>query len=217
MELSERYDRMTLTSLYGTALLALQDALRREVSGSGGVPTVPNFAVVSIDRERFMADYGGTVADQVERFKRDLAGGVREFLAAHGWSVEGRGGVVINLLLRSMPEDCRVQVRRTPALFLLKVTDDQGERTVKVQRERLTVGREHENAPVGFLALRDGSGFWSRCHLEFRYADLQLTVTCLGKNPTTLNGDRLAAHPISLKAGDCIACGSHTVTLVEFP
>jgi hypothetical protein len=92
---------LALTTLFGTAQLALQDALARGLDRSGPTPKAPNFAIVSLRRERFLADNPGALADERKRFRHDLDAAVKSFLVANGWRIGGTGTMHINTLLRA--------------------------------------------------------------------------------------------------------------------
>jgi hypothetical protein len=198
---------MALTTLLGSAQLAVQDALSAALETDGGVMRVPNFIVVSIRREAFLSQYRGPLTTERERFRRELGDGVRTFLASHGWRVAGAGGTVVNVLLRSLREDCAVQVRTVNALCDLEISDDRGIRSESVRHSPAAVGRAHNPHPRGFVAVHDESRLWSREHLVLTYADLHLMARLVGRNPTTLNGDSLGDAEVELHSGDVIRCG----------
>lgn len=198
---------MALTTLFGTAQLALQDALTRHLDNSGSSPAVPNFAIVSLRRDRFQSDNPGELDEERKRFRTDLEQAMRSFIAANGWRIGGTGSLVLNVVLRAIAQDCTVQVRTVDRLYQLAITDDAGERTVAVRSLRATVGREHESHSRGFIAVQDGARLVSREHIVFRYEDLALTGRVLGFNPTTLNGTTLGPEEVPLHDNDVIECG----------
>jgi hypothetical protein len=198
---------LALTTLFGTAQLALQDALTRQLDNSGAVAKVPNFAIVSLRRDRFQSDNPGEIAEERHRFRADLEAAMKSFITANGWRVAGTGALVLNVVLRAITQDCAVQVRTVDRLYELAISDDAGERTVAVKSLRATVGREHESHSRGFIAVQDGARLVSREHLSLGYEDLGLTCRLLGLNPTTLNGTALGPEEVPLHDADVIECG----------
>lgn len=205
---------MALTTLFGTAQLALQDAMAKRIDRSGAAPAVPNFAIVSLRRDRFHADNPGELEEERRRFRADLEQAVRSFLTANGWRVGGTGALVLNVVLRAISEDCTVQVRSVDRLYELEITDDGGKRTVPVRSARATIGREHDAHSRGFVPVRDGARRVSREHLQLHFEDLALGCRLLGQNPTTVNGTPLGDEPVQLHDGDTIECG-HVKILVR--
>jgi len=205
---------LQLTTLFGTTQLALQDALRRNLDAAGSTPRAPNFIVVTLRRESFAAENSGEDRDEIARFKRDLEGAMRAFVSAHGWSIGGSGTVVLNVLLRSIPEECEVQARIARSFYALAIEDDAGKRTVQVGSNPATVGRQHEFPTRGFIPLNDRQRLISRDHLLLTYSDLQLHARLLGRNPTTLNGTAMEETDVELHNGDIIACGSCNITII---
>ncbi len=204
---------MQLTTLFGTAQLALQDALQRNLDAAGSTPRAPNFITVVLRRESFAREYTGEQHDEIARFRRDLEGALRAFVSAHGWSIGGSGTLVLNMLLRSIPAECEVEARIARSFYELVVEDDGGRRGVPVGSSPAIVGREHDFPPRGFIALHDRSRLLSREHLRLTYADLALRGKLLGRNPTTLNGAPIGDEEFVLKNGDLIACGSCRLTV----
>lgn len=205
---------MALTTLLGTAQLTLQNALSTAVDAGGAMPRVPNFVRLSLKREAFLRQYTGPLAEERERFRREIMEGARSYLAANGWRIGGTGTLVVNILLRAIETDCEVRLETLDALYTLGITDDEGKRSVPVKAAQTIIGREHEPHPRGFVALHDRTRVISREHLRLVYTDLELALHLLGANVTTLNGDRIGdgsgrepAEGIKLHAGDVIACG----------
>jgi hypothetical protein len=206
---------MALTTLFGTVQLELQNALAAQLRVEGGSPTVPNFVVISLRRESFQSQHGDAGQKGVEAFRRDLHEAVSSYLNANGWRVGGTGHLVINLLLRSIPRDCTVQVRRTDALYKLRIRDDDGIRSVGVRAREAKIGRAHDPRPRDFIAVNDRSRMISREHFLLRYSDLALTGILLGRNPTTLNDQPLGNDPFPLRRGDRLGCGTVVVEVEE--
>ena len=204
---------MQLTTLFGTAQLALQQALLRNLDAAGSTPRAPNFITVTLRRETFVGEYQGEASDELARFRRDLESALRTFVNAHGWGIGGSGTLVLNILLRSIPDACEVDARIERSFYELVVEDDRGKRTVQVGSNPAIVGREHEFPPRGFIPLHDRSRLLSREHLRLTYADLSLRARFLGRNPTTLNGTPLGEDEVELHNGDLIACGSCRITV----
>lgn len=204
---------MALTTLYGTVQLALQEALAKQVQPGSANPAVPNFALVSIRRDRFVADNRGEIEGEKLRFRRDLDSAVRSFLSANGWRIGGSGNLVLNLLLRAIPQDCTVQVRTVTDLYRLDIVDGSGPRSAAVRGTRVTVGRAHDANPRGFIPVNDPARLVSREHLSLLYEDLIVTGQLLGRNPTTLNGASMSGDRVPLHNGDRIACGDVTITI----
>lgn len=198
---------MALTTLFGTTQLALQDALARELDTRGPMPSVPNFVIVSIMRDRFLADNPGALDEERNRFRHDLEKGARSFLTANGWRVGGSGTFVLNVLVRTIDDDCTVQVRTLDRLYDLEIDDDSGTRTVAVKNLHATIGREHDSHSRGFVPVNDRARLFSREHIALVYQDLVLTCRLLGQNPTTLNGAALGPEQVQVHDGDTIRCG----------
>jgi hypothetical protein len=198
---------VALTTLFGTAQLALQDALAKHLDGSSGAPRVPNFAIVSLRRDRFHGDNPGELAEERQRFRGDLESAMRSFLLANGWRIAGTGALVLNVVLRAIPQDCVVQVRTVDRLYELEISDDDGVRVVAVKAARATIGREHDAHSRGFIPVRDDARLVSREHLVLTYEDLAITCRLLGRNPTTLNGVPLGFDDVQVRDGDAIECG----------
>jgi hypothetical protein len=206
---------MPLTTLLGTAQLAMQDALAGHLDLSNGMPRTPNFIVVSLRRDSLLQQYKGPLTQERERFRRDLEDGARAFLSSHGWRIGGTGSLVINVVLRAISSDCNVQARTVEWLYQLKVTDDNGSRDLPVRQAHAIVGRAHESHPRGFIPIHDSARVISREHLALTYSDLHLTLRLLGKNPTTLNGDTLGDAEMEVRQGDVIKCGKHEIVVGE--
>ena len=204
---------MALTTLFGTAQLALQDALTRHLDNSGTTAKVPNFAVVSLRRDRFQSDNPGVLAEERARFRADLDAAMRSFITANGWRIGGTGTLVLNVVLRAISQDCTVQVRTVDRLYELEIADDDGRRTVPVKSLHATLGRVHDAHTRGFVPVHDGARLVSREHLALDYEDLALTGRLLGQNPTTLNGEPLGPEPVPLHDGDQFECGHVQITL----
>ena len=185
----------------------LQDELTRHLDSSGDTPKVPNFAIVSLRRDRFQADNPGGLDEERRRFRGDLDAAVRSFLVANSWRIGGSGTLVLNVVLRAIAEDCTVQVRTVDRLYELEITDDGGVRTVPVKALHATVGREHDAHTRGFVPVRDGARLMSREHLALHYEDLALSCRLLGQNPTTLDGTPLGTDPVSVREGATLECG----------
>ncbi len=205
---------MALTTILGTAQLAVQRALADHVSLDGAQPTVANFLVVSLRREEFRAAYGADESE-IERVRNELDRAAREFVVANGWRVGGTGTLVVNLLVRSIPETCQVQLRTVDHLYRLEVHDDRGIRAVAVRSPRVHLGRAHDGAPAHFIAVHDASKTLSRDHLVFTYADLQLRCHLIGRNETTLRDVAMGSQEVTLHVGDSIACGRVSVVVLE--
>jgi hypothetical protein len=201
---------MALTTLLGSAQLAVQDTLAGLLDSE---MRVPNFIVVSLRRESFLAQYRGAMTTERERFRRELADGLKSFLASHGWRIAGTGTPVVNVMLRSLHDECAVQARVVDSLYELEINDDRGIRTVGVRHNPATAGRAHDPHPRGFIAVHDESRLWSREHLQFQYADLHLRLHLRGRNPTTLNGDTLGDAEVEVRTGDRIRCGRCEITV----
>jgi len=202
---------IALTTIFGGVQLVAQDALRAGLRLLSGVPCVDNLVVVSLRRDRLPAEFGG--ADGIESFRRELHAALSEFVAANGWSVAGTGSIVVNLLLRAIPESFSVRTRTAESLFDLTVTDARGTRTVPIRRQTVVVGREHDGAPTGFVPVADSQRVVSRRHLELIYRDSSLTLLPIGKNPTLLNGVPLGTSPVAVRVGDELSCGDCRVSI----
>ncbi len=197
---------MMLTTLFGTAQLAMQGAISAGLDALSTTPRAPNFIVVRLGRAPFIAEYRGQAADEIERFRRELELAMRGFVTSHGWIIGGSGVLFLNILLDEIDE-CRVEARVARSVYTLGVRDDRGERSVPVGSNPATVGRQHEPSPRGFIPLHDGRKLLSREHLILTYRDLRLSARLLGRNPTTLNGAPMGSTETELKRGDTIACG----------
>lgn len=206
---------MALTTLFGTVQLELQNALASQLQLEAGSPVVPNFIVISMRRESFQKQHPGDIDKALEHFRRDIDEALRAYIASNGWRVGGTGNLNFNLLLRSIPRDCTVQVRRADALYRLKISDDDGTRAVGVKSREARIGRAHEPTPRDFIAVKDSSRLVSREHIVLGYRDLELTGTLLGRNPTMLNEKPLGAEPVQLRRGDRISCGRVIVVVEE--
>jgi hypothetical protein len=202
-----------LTTLFGTAQLALQEALRKNLDAADTTPRAPNFVVVTLRRERFLQEYRGELAVEIERFRRDLETAMRTFVDAHGWIVGGSGTALVNVLLRAIGEECTVDARIARAFYVLAINDDRGSREVEVGSNPTTIGRAHQPHPRGFVPVHDSLKLLSREHLLLTYGDRELHAKLLGRNPTTLNGAPLGADEVPLHEGDVIVCGSCEITL----
>lgn len=199
---------MSLTTLFGTTQLALQDAMRRNIDSSGGTSRAPNFIVARLRRDDFLAEYPGRIEDETARFKRDLESAMRSFAGSHGWSIGGSGTVVVNVLLEAIPQQCEVQAQVARSFYECSIEDDQGRRTVQVGSNPATIGRAHEFPTRGFIPIHDARRVVSRDHLRLTYTDLRLHALLLGRNTTTLNGAPMTTDTVELKHGDIIECGS---------
>ncbi len=209
---------MALTTLFGSAQLALQDAISSNLERDGTRVAAPNFVTVSLKRSVWLREFGDESSDQHERIRRDLEGAMRRFIESHGWPVAGSGLIALNILVRTIDNDCHVQARVTRGLYELRIRDDHGARPIRVATERAVLGRPHSPEPRGFIPLFDGLRLVSREHIELRYRDLLLRGRLLGRNPTTLNDHPLNIdQEVALQRGDVIRCGTCelTVTGVE--
>ena len=206
---------MALTTLFGTTQLALQDALAKQLDARDQAPRVPNFAVISLRRDRFLKEHTGALETERERFRSDLHEATTAFLLSNSWRVGGTGTLVINLLLRAIRTDCSVQLRCVDALYELLIRDDGGERRVAVKSTVATVGRKHDAHSRGFIPVQDQSRLISREHLRLRYQDLDLSVALLGRNPTTLNSEPLGESEQVVKEGDTLRCGGIEVVVAR--
>lgn len=204
---------LALTTLFGTAQLALQDALTRHLDSSGTVAKTPNFVIVSLRRDRFQSDNPGALAEERKRFRTDLDAALRSFITANGWRVGGTGTFVLNVVLRAISQDVIVQVRTVDRLYELEISDDNGRRTVPVKSLHATIGREHESHTRGFIPVHDGARLVSREHLSLVYEDLAVGCRLLGLNPTTINATALGSEIVSLHDGDVIECGHVTIAV----
>jgi hypothetical protein len=204
---------LALTTLFGTAQLALQDALAKNLDSSGGAPRVPNYAIVSLRRDRFQSDNRGALAEERVRFRSDLESAVRSFLTANGWRVGGTGSLILNVVLRAINQDCVVQVRTVDRLYELEIHDDNGQRTVPIKNLHATIGREHDAHTRGFVAVHDGARLVSREHLALTYEDLALGCRLLGMNPTSINGTPLGHDEVPVHNNDVIECGHVRITV----
>lgn len=199
---------MLLTTLFGTAQLAMQEALSAGLDAVGSTPRAPNFVVVTLRRDAFMREHQGEIADERERFRRELENAMRSYVASHGWIVGGSGTIFMNLLIENTDADCAVAAHIARSVYTLSLLDDRGERSVPVGSNPAIIGRHHEPYPRGFIPLYDAGKLLSREHLLLSYRDLTLTVRLVGRNPTTLNGAPLGAGEVTLKRGDTIICGA---------
>lgn len=206
---------MALTTLFGTAQLELQKRLAASIRQTNGGSTVPNFLVVSLRREDFQESYRGPLEVERTRFRQELEEAARGYVQANGWRIGGTGSIVVNVVLRSIPQPCQVEVRTVNHLYVLEIFDDRGIRQLPVRARSVRIGREHDAAPVGFIGLHDGSRGMSREHLRLRYADLQLYATLIGRNETTLNSQPMDETEVQLHQGDEIACGSIKMVILE--
>lgn len=197
-----------LTTLFGTTQLALQHELRRKLDTSDLIPRAPNYIVVSLHHDKFIAEHRGEVMAEIERFRRDLENAMRAFLSAHEWAVGGSGNIVINIVLRGLDEPCIVEARIERSFYELLIDDDRGSRTVQVGSNPATIGRAHEPYPRGFVPVHDSLKLVSRQHLILTYRDLTLYARLLGRNPTTLNGAELGTDDVELHNDDVIVCGA---------
>jgi hypothetical protein len=202
---------MLLTTLFGTAQLAMQEALSAGLDAVTTTPRAPNFIVVTLRRDAFMAEHQGEVRDERERFRRELESAMRNYIASHGWIVGGSGTIFMNVLIENAEAECTVDARIARSVYTLGVMDDRGARSVPVGSSPAIIGRHHEPYPRGFVPLHDARKLLSREHLILIYRDLLLTARFVGRNPTTLNGAPLGAAEVPLKRGDVIACGGCTV------
>lgn len=204
---------MALTTLFGTAQLALQNALAGALDTSGPTPRVPNFINLSLQREAFQREHPGAIVEERERFRREIMDAVRSYLSANGWGVAGTGSPVVNLLFRTIPSPLEIQIRTVEALYRLEVEDDEGKREVPVKNVTAVVGRANDAPPRGFVAVNDRTRVVSREHLILTYADHELNARLVGQNATTLNGTRMGEGEIKLHQGDVIACGRCRITI----
>jgi hypothetical protein len=206
---------MLLTTLFGTAQLAMQEALSAGLDAITTTPRAPNFLVVTLRRDAFMAEHQGEIGDERERFRRELESAMRAYVASHGWIVGGSGTIFMNIMIENVEAECGVEARIVRSAYTLAVTDDRGRRPVPVGSNPTIVGRQHEPHPRGFVPLHDARKILSREHLILTYRDLTLAARLVGRNPTTLNGAPLTAAEVPLKRGDVIACGSCSIAVEE--
>lgn len=204
---------MALTTLFGTAQLALQDALAKHLDTSGPTPKAPNFAIISVRRDRFISSNPGGIEDERKSFRHDLDAALKAFLASNGWRIGGTGSMILNIVDRAIAEDCVVQVRTVDRLYDLEIADDGGQRVVPVKHVHATIGREHDAHSRGFIPIQDADRLMSREHLALTYRDLSITCRLLGQNPTTLNGAALGSAEVRVHASDTIECGRIRVTI----
>lgn len=203
---------MALTTLLGTAQLALQNALAGSVDVAAGVPRVPNVVTISLRREAFLRQYPGQLVEERERFRREITEAARAYLSANGWRIGGTGSLVVDILLRDIPVECDVRLGTLDALYELRIEDDEGSRGVPVKWPQTIVGRAHDPHPRAFVPVNDRAHVFSREHLILTYADRELTLRLLGRNVTTLNGTRIGEAEeegggLHLRDGDVITCG----------
>ncbi|MEP7217400.1 MAG: FHA domain-containing protein [Bacteroidota bacterium] len=206
---------MALTTLFGTAQLRLQGALSDNLDARGGTPRAPNFVVVTLSRESFQRAHSGTLEDERERFRRDMEGAMRGFVASHGWIIGGSGTLFMNIIVKEMGEDCAVEAALARSVCAREMRDDRGTRAVDVGSNPTIIGREHTPHPRGFVPVYDGRRHFSREHLLLTYRDLDLHLHCSGRNPTTLNGAPLPESGSVLRRGDVIACGDCSSAVKE--
>jgi hypothetical protein len=206
---------MALTTLFGTAQLALQEALASNLDTSGPTPRVPNFIIVSLRRDTFVAEHRGPIEEERVRFRRGLEEAAGQFMTAHAWRAAGTGALTLNVVFRSTDADCTVQARVVQYLYELSIRDDRGQRTVQVKANPAIIGRAHDGHPRGFIEVHDDARLISREHLMIRYADLALTVQLLGRNTTTLNGATLGTDPVPLHRGDVVECGRCRIEVAQ--
>ncbi len=196
---------MGLTTLLGTAQLAIQDVLRKDVSAG----RTPNVVIVSIGRAALQREYVEGEEEAKERMRRELEGSAARLMEAHGWTPGGCGVLSLAILVRSTHRDCQVLARTVNAFARLTITDDAGSRVVPLVTPRGLLGRDHKPIPPGFIPLHDSLRLVSRDHISLTYRDLELTATLHGRNPTTLNGHPMTlGTSIALAQGDVIRCGS---------
>lgn len=208
---------MQLTTTFGSAQLALQNALLKGIAHDSNHPVSPNFLLVSVNRERFAVDYPGDAEQQIRQFKAELSAAAQGYITSNGWRTGGTGSLIINLLLASIQEDCTVRARIVDPLYRLAITDGEGDRSIGVRRTHTTVGRAHQPHPPGFVAINDPDRIMSREHLQLTYSDLKLRVKLSGKNPTTLGNAPLGSDPQELNNGDIIICGRTRIELRDLP
>lgn len=207
---------MALTTLFGSAQLALQDAILGNLERDGARVSAPNFITVSFKRTAWIREFGSDSNDLHERVRRDLQGAMRRFIESHGWPIAGSGVITLNVLIRSIDDDCRVQARVTRGLYELRIRDDRGARRLRISAECAMLGRPHTPEPRGFIALYDALRLVSREHLELRYRDLELRGRLLGRNQTTLNERSLAVGAeVALQRSDVVRCGTCELTIIE--
>lgn len=205
---------MALTTLFGTAQLAAQDAITAALDTSGAVPVSPNLITLSLQRRLFDKEHKGDLNQEREALRSQLTGLLTAFVGSHGWHIGGAGELIVNILIRSVNKDCVAQASVAQTLYHLDLHDDRGNRTVGVRTVTAVIGRAHDRPPRAFIALTDTSKLLSRQHVILRYRDLALGVTLKGRNRTTLNGVPLIiAQETSLRDGDVIACEHCTVTV----
>ena len=202
---------MLLTTLFGTAQLAMQEALSAGLDAITTSPRAPNFLVVTLRRDAFMAEHQVEIHDERERFRRELEGAMRSYVASHGWIVGGSGTIFMNILIENVEAECTVEARIARSVYTLGVVDDRGARSVPVGSNPAIIGRHHEPYPRGFIPLYDARKLLSREHLILTYRDLALTARLVGRNPTSLNGAPLGDAEIRLKRGDTIVCGTCSI------
>ncbi len=206
---------MALTTLFGTVQLTLQQAIGNGLTMRGGIPQAPNFAVVSVRRDRFVAEHRGPFAEEASRFRRELHQRAVEYVEASGWRFAGFGSFVMNFLIRTIPQDCLVQVRPAESLYDLSIVDGKGERQVAVKNTVIVVGRDHPERPGAFISLDDPERVVSRRHLSLEFADLTLKGKLLGRNPTTVNAVPITEPEFMLNNGDLIRCGGCGIRVVR--
>ncbi|MBS1914293.1 MAG: FHA domain-containing protein [Bacteroidetes bacterium] len=207
----------SLTTLFGSAQLALQDAVRSGLDAAGSTPRIPNFIVVMLNREQFQAEFGWDVRENLGRIRRDLERALMEFMAAHGWGIGGSGTISLNVVLGDMAMPCSVEARIARSFFGVVINDDRGHREVAVGSNPTIVGRAHDGHPRGFVPVYDGRRLMSREHLHLTFTDLHLSVRNTGRNLTTLNGLPLGTEEVELHNGDRITCGSVSFTVSGLP
>lgn len=200
---------MALTTIFGGVQLAVQKSLGAGLTVTSGIPYVDNLIVVSMRPERVAAEFVGGV----ESFRRELHSALTEFVAANRWSVGGTGAIVVNILLRTIPEEFIVRTLTVNSLFDLVISDAHGQRTLPIRRQNVVVGRDHQGAPSGFVPLHDSRKIVSRRHLELTYRDSILTALSVGRNPTSLNGSPLESVPVALRVGDTLSCSDCRISV----
>ncbi|MCE2502745.1 MAG: FHA domain-containing protein [Chlorobi bacterium] len=205
---------MALVTQFGATTLAVQDALQDSVIVQNGDITVANVLIISLDREEFLRDHKSQDRAVIDRFRNRLREEIEVFCSDNNWSFSQP--LSLNILLRSLGNQCNVRAEHRDALYKLSIRDDSGERTVSVESPTVVLGRAHQEPPRGFVLVHDASRSFSREHALLTFRDLELVIRLLGQNPTYLNDSLLRKNSErGLAPGDMLRCGPHSIELIS--
>lgn len=200
----------TLLSMFGNALLLVQEQMRASVRQIGDEDYAPNFYHILLS--------GVSLSDQeAAEIRRDLTEEIIRFAEANEWRFSSRPSI----LLQSVGSDdggepCMVTATLVDRFGRLEIADDLGDRVVDLPEPGALIGREHDAPPRDFIPVADAGRSLSREHIRLSFDGDGWNAELLGRNPTELNGVALEPGSVSrLEQGDVLTSSPHRIRIVE--